>query len=240
MSSLRSNLMVEPQEIYTTSSTQGTDLGALATTGDGRYYRYCLAGGTTLVPGKLQQASAEDTTNLQNLSITNASAGATSIVTTTTVTLTANQAAGGTVIIAKSSTGAGFQYKIASHAAATAAVVTFNLEDPVVTATTGTSTIDVCLNPFNAVIVNPASASSAPVGVAVYPITNAQYGWLQVQGIGACWADAAAAVTVGTSVVASNATAGAIEGATGAQAVVGTALTGIAIAEYGHVDLMLA
>jgi hypothetical protein len=238
MSTLKTNLMIEPSEIFSTSSTQGTDIGALATTGDGRYFRYCLAGGTTLVPGKLQQASAEDTSNMQNLAITNASANATSITTTTTVTLTANQVAGGLIVISKSSTGAGLTYKIASHAAATAAVVTFNLEDPVVTATTGTTTVDVAPNPFSGVIVNPSSASSAPIGAAIYPITNAQYGWLQVQGACAPYA-ADATIAVGTQVCASNATAGAIEGMTGVQALVGTTITGIAVSEYGLVSVQL-
>ena len=61
---------------------------------------------------------------------------------------------------------------------------------------------------------------------------------MQVSGPTVLLADGA--VTVGTNLVASNGTAGAVEPATGVQAVVGTALTGIATTEYGAVFLQLA
>ncbi len=46
-------------------------------------------------------------------------------------------------------------------------------------------------------------------------------------------------MTVGTSLVASNATAGAAEAGTGVQALIGTALTGVATTEYGAVMINL-
>lgn len=237
MSALKANLMVTPQEIYSTSSTQGTDLGALATSGDGRYFRYTLAGGTSLVAGKLQQAKAEDTTNEQALTVTNVALGATSVVTTTTVTLAVNLLAGGFMTINSATTGAGFTYKIKGNTAATAAVTTFTLEDPIAVATTGTTIVDVKVNPYSAVVVNPTTATSAPVGAAVYNVTNAQYGWVQVHGPCAILADGT--VTVGTALVASNATAGAVEALTGVQAPVALALTGIATTDYGLVTLLI-
>lgn len=237
MSALKANISIEPQDVFSTSSTQGTNIGAFATTGDGRGFRYCLAGGTTLVPGKLQQASAEDTSNFQNLTVSTSSAGATSIVTTSTVTLTVNQLAGGFVTITSATTGAGYTYKIKGNTAATAAATTIYLEDPIITATTGTVKIDAIPNPYSAVIVNPATASSAPVGVAVYPVTNAQYGWIQTHGPVSCLADGT--VVVGTMLAASNGTAGALEAFTGVQAPVAQALTGIATTEYGFVNLLI-
>lgn len=238
MSTLKSNLLVMPQEIFSESSTALTDLGALATTGDGRQFRYCKAGATALVAGKLQQASAEDTSNFQDLTCAVSSKGATSITTTSTVTLTANQLAGALLTVSSATTGAGFVYKIKSHAAATAAVVTFYLEDPVVVATTGTVKIDIIPNPYSGVVVNPTSATSAPVGVAVYNITAAYYGWLQVSGAASILSDGGS--TVGTNVSASNGTAGAVEAAVTAQAAIGTALTGVATTEYGFFKIWLA
>jgi len=228
-------ITVVAQQLHSESSTALHDIGSLVHSNDGRSYRYCKAGGTALVAGKLQQSSAEDTTNFQNLTCAVSSAGATSITTTSTVTLTANKLAGGLLTVTAATTGAGFLYKIKSHAAATAAVVTFNLEDPVVVATTGTVTIDAAPNPYSAVIVNPTTASSAAIGVAIYNITAAYYGWLQVGGVASILNDGGS--TVGTNVSASNATAGAVEAAVTAQGAIGIALTGVATTEYGLVKL---
>lgn len=238
MSSIKANIQVSPADLFTSSPTPaGTDIGAFVTTGDGRGFRYCLAGATTLVPGKLQQASAEDTTNFQNLTVAVSSVGATSIITTSTVTLTVNQLAGGFLTITSATTGAGYTYKIKGNTAATAAVTTINLEDPIITATTGTVKIDMVPSPYSNVIVNPATASSAPIGVAVYPVTNAQYGFIQTHGPVSCLADGT--ITVGTLLCASNGTAGAVEAFAGVQAPVALALTGIATTEYGLIYLTI-
>lgn len=238
MSTIKANLTVSPQDLFTSvASPGGTDIGAYATTGDGRGFRYCLAGATSLVSGKLQQASAEDTTNFQNLTVTAPALGATSIVTTSTVTLTVNQLAGGFLTITSATLGVGQTLKIKGNTAATAAVTTIYLEDPVLILPTGTVKIDMIPNPYANLIVNPATASSAPVGVAVYNITNAQYGWVQTHGPVSCLADGT--VVVGTSVCASNGTAGAVEALAGVQAPVGYALTGVATTEYGFIFLTI-
>lgn len=234
-SQLTGAINIVAQQLLSESSTALHDIGSLIHSNDGRSYRYCKAGGTALVAGKLQQSSAEDTTNFQNLTCAVSALGATSITTTSTVTLTVNQLAGGLLTVTAATTGAGFLYKIKSHAAATAAVVTFNLEDPVAVATTGTVTIDTAPNAYSAVIVNPTTASSAAIGVAVYNITAAYFGWLQVGGVASILNDGGS--TVGTNVSASNGTAGAVEAAVTAQGAIGIALTGVATTEYGLVKL---
>lgn len=239
MSTLRSDLLINPSELYdltVSTNGDGTQLGQLATTGDGRYFRYCLAGASALVPGKLQQASAE-VTGSQNLAVAAAAIGAVSITTTSTVTCAANDFAGGWVLVT-TSTGAGYQYQIGSHAAATAAVVTLNLVDPIIVALDTNSRIDLVANPYSSVIVNPATASSAPVGVAVAAVPATYYGWIQTRGVANVLNDGGS--TVGTNVSASNAVAGAVEAAVTAQAVVGTAVTGVATTEYGAINLLLA
>lgn len=228
------------QGIFSESSTQLHKLGEVIFANDGRSYRYCKAGGTALVPGKLQQAPAEDTTNFQNLTVTAPSAGDSTITTTSTVTLTANQLAGGFLTITSATTNAGQTFKIKSHPAATAAAVTFTLDDTVTYAPTGTVTIDAHPNPYNGVIVNPTTLSSAPIGVAVYKTTAAYFGWLQVRGPVGVLADGANAV--GAAVVASNGVAGAVEDAAGPGAQgpqVGTCITGAADTEYGLVNVSL-
>jgi len=237
MSSLQGDVQVIGQDAFTSSSIATANLGQLATDGLGRYFRYVQNGAVAMAPGKLYQASAEDTTNFQNLTCAVSSVGDTQITTTTTVTLTANQLAGGIITVTSATTGVGLSYRIASHPAATAAAVTFTLVDPIVTATTGTVKIDIVKNPYQGVIVNPTTASSAPVGVSVYPLTASYYGWLGVKGAFPVLADGA--VTVGTNVSASNGTAGAVEPAVTAQAAIGVALTGIATTEYGFVQFNL-
>lgn len=236
MSNLSAPLLVAGQNLFSTSATQNAGIGTYAETTDGRGFRYTLAGAVTLVPGKLQQGPAEDTTNFQNLAVTASAIGSLTVTTSTTVTLTANQVAGGTLIVT-TSTGAGYVYRIASHPAATAAAVTFTLEDPIIVATTTSSRIDVQPSPYAGVVVNPSTATSAPVGVAVFAVVNAQYGWIQTHGPAPILADGT--VVVGTAVVASNATAGAVEALTGVQAPVGTAVTGAATTEYGLVFLTI-
>lgn len=244
MSSLTGPVLAEYQDLFSTSTTAGgpnggLNLGAKAYTGDGREFRFCLAGGTTLVPGKLQQSSAENT-GWENLAVAAAAIGATSITTTTTLTVTANAWTGGFAMIT-TGTGVGYQYKIKSNPAVTGAVVTLQLEDPILVALDTSSRVDIIASPYNGVVVNPASATAAPVGVAIFAVTNAQYGWIQVAGASNVLADGT--LTVGNLVVASNGTAGAVENAvnasTEAQAPVGVALTAVSTTEYGSILLRL-
>lgn len=212
-------------------------LGQEMYTADGRKFRYALAGGTSLVAGTLLQAAAEDTAD-QNITPTAAAIGDTSLVTTTTMTVTANQYAGGYMIVTVTP-GVGIQYAIKSHVAYTAAAATFELEDPIQVALTTTSRVDFVTNPYSNVIIFPTTQTSAPVGVAVNNVTNARYGWVQVGGVATVLADGANAV--GATLVASNAVAGAVEDAAspGAQPFIGWSLTGVADTEYGAVLLSL-
>ena len=235
MARLGGDLQVSPQELMTDSSIQMATLGARATTGDGREFRYVKAGGTALVPGKLQQTAAE-TTAWENLSVAAAAIGDKSITTTSTVTVTANQLAGGYVAVSVTP-GQGYMYRIAKHAAATAAVVTLYLEDPIQVALTTASYVDLISSPYAEVIINPSSATGTPIGVAVYPITAEYYGWIQTKGPANVLADGA--ITVGTNLVASNGTAGAVEPLAGVQASIGIAMEGISTTEYGMVYLNL-
>lgn len=219
------------------SATPNHQLGSKVTADDGREFRYCRVGATALVPGKLYQASAEDT-GTQNLAVAAAAIGATSVTTTSTVTVTANEYADGFLLVTVTP-GQGYMYKIKSHPAASGAAVTLTLWDPIQVALTTSSRIDLVRNPYAGVVVNPTTATSAPVGAAVYPVTALYYGWLQVGGVCSLLADGANAV--GSNLVASNGVAGAVEDAAspGAQPLVGTAVTGAADTEYGAVFLNL-
>lgn len=238
MSTLKADLQITPQDVMSESSVQTTNLGALATTGDGRYFRYVLVGGTALVPGKLYQSAAE-TTGWENLACAAASAGATSITTTSTITATLNQLAGGYLTVT-ASTGAGYVYKIKGNTAASSAVCTIYLEDPLQTdIAVTTSTVDIVLSPFNKVeLWDYSNHDGVAVGVAVYPVTAAYYGWVQVKGPASLLADSGA-LGVGVNVYASAAVDGAGD-ATATYGFIGTAMTGISASEYGIVNLNIS
>lgn len=236
MSVLKANLLVTPQEIFTSSATQGTDLGAMATSGDGRMFRYTLAGGTTLVPGKLQQTTAEDVTNWENLTPAAAAIGATSVTITTSTTNALNVFANGFMAVTVTP-GQGYLYQVKSNAASAAGNLVVQLGDALQVALTTSSRIDFIPSPFQNVIVNPTTATGSVVGAAIYPIVNAQYGWLQTHGPANLLAQGT--ITVGTQIAGSSTTAGAVVATSGVLQNIGYAITGIATTEYGAIFLTI-
>ncbi len=233
-------ISVAPQDIFTSSATQGTDLGAMASTGDGRYFRYVLAGATTLVPGKLQAGPAQDTTNYNpsgGLAVAAASIGATQVTLTGTLTITANALAGSYMSVAVTP-GQGYTYKVKSNTAvAAAANCVVTLEDPILVALTTSSKVVFGLNPYNGVIVNPATASGTPIGVAVYPVVNAQYGWLQTYGPSSLLNDGGTAVGLGLA--PSAAVAGAAKTMAATLSLIGYAMTVQVTTEYDMAYLVI-
>jgi hypothetical protein len=189
MSVIKANLLVSPQELFTTAATQGTDIGALATSGDGRYFRYFLNGAVTTVPGKVYQGPAQDATNQSpagGLAVAASAIGSTTVTLTGTLTLAANLLAQGFMSVAVTP-GQGYLYKVKSNtvvAAAANCVVT--LEDPLQIALTTASKVVFQQNPYNGTVVAPATLTAAPVGVPITAVTNAQYGWMQTHGPASC------------------------------------------------------
>lgn len=217
------------------------DLGERMVTPDGREFRYVRAGASALVTGNLLQGRAQ-ATDSQSLIVAAAAIGDLTVTTTDTTTVTANEFAGGYLVVTgEAGTGRGEVYRIKSHPAATSAVVTLTLEDPIQVALNASTQVDLVHNQYNGVIQCPTTLTGAPVGVAINDITANQYGWIQTKGIAAVLADGA--LTVGLPVVASNGTAGAVEsiadGANELLPIVGFAATGVATTENGAVLLNL-
>lgn len=224
---------VAAQAVHSSSATALHNIGEYMITNDGRGYRYCKAGGSALVVGKIQQAKAEDTSNEQEVTITNASVGDLTIVSTDSVTLALNLLAGGFLIVSEGTLGVGEVYKLKGNTAATAAVVTFNLDEPVRTATTGTCKVDVKVNPYMSVIVAPTTQTSAIVGAAQYAIAASEFGWLQTRGV--CAILAQGTVVVGDGLVPANTTTtGTVVSRADAslEASIGYALHGAASTDY--------
>lgn len=232
---------VAAQTLHSSSADQYHKLGELIFANDGRAFRYCKADATTaLVAGNIYSNAAEDT-DTQNMTAVAAAVGDLSIVSTTTVTVSANEYAEGFICVAVTP-GVGRQYKIKGHIAYTTAAPTFNLDnDPVKVALTTVSRLDAYANPYNGIIASPTTITGVVLGASVHPIAVSEFGWLQVSGV-AC-IEAQNALTVGLPVVASNDDEGTVETITdGAHELlqrVGTALTGVSDGEFGAVLLDL-
>jgi hypothetical protein len=213
-------------------------LGSKFVDQQGNAYRRALVGASTLVPGTLLQAPAE-ITNHQNLTPTAGSAiGSTVITATLGATLaSANQYAEGYVVVTVTP-GQGYRYRISSHAAViSGGVITINLDDPLLVALTTSSRIDLVLNQYSGVIINPTTATSCAVGAAIYPATTGTYTFIQTSGAASVLAQGT--IVVGTMLAASSTTAGAVVAFSGVLAPVGIAQHGIATTEYGVIKLQL-
>lgn len=167
-----------------TTNSAGITLGTRIETRDGRVFRWALAGGTTLVTGNVLQSPVQ-ITNHQNLTPVAAAIGDKLITVALGATLaTANQYAGGWAMI-DTTPSLGFAYPIASHAAAalsTSVDLILPSDAPVQVALTTSSRVSLQANPYSGVIQFPTTATGAYAGVCVYPITNAEYGWIQTGG----------------------------------------------------------
>jgi hypothetical protein len=188
-STLKADILVTPQDILASSSTQGVDLGARATTGDSRYFRYMKIGGSATVAGQVYQGPAQDTTNenpLGGLTPAAAAIGATSITISNSLTEAANALAGGFMTVAVTP-GQGYTYKIKSNSAvagATGMVVT--LEDPLLVALTASSRVCFYKNPYNGIVVAPSTMTNVIVGVPTNVFSASNFAWIQVGGPASC------------------------------------------------------
>ena len=184
-STLTGPAIVAAQAILAESSVAMQNVGSYMETADGRGFRYTKVGATATVAGKVYQSKALDATNDQpsgGHAVAAAAIGATEVTTTATLTVTADEFAGGFLAVVVTP-GAGYTYRIKSHAAATTAVVTMNLEDPIKVALTTDSKVIWCANPYNGVVIEPGTPTGKIVGVAPTVITAAYFGWLQTKGV---------------------------------------------------------
>lgn len=241
MSRITNKGAVAPLALFqtTTDASAETYTGQRFDLSDGREVVFVQAGAVALVADNLIQSSAI-VANHQNIAVTTAAAGATQITVTLGATAaTANQYQGGFVAI-NAGTGIGQTLKISSHPAANAsATLVLTLEDALVAAVaTADSKAVLIANPYDAVIVNPTTATGTPVGVAFYPIAASAYGYLISKGPVGALSDASVAA-VGLGIMPSTTTAGTITVGTATGARIGRALqTGVsAEARVVYVDL---
>ena len=182
--------IISGQPAFEDEATAKHSIGQLAVTSDGRKYRYVLAGATALVVGNALQAPIEDVDH-DNLTCRVTAAGATALLITTGASggaLDVNEYNEGYAVI-DTTPGLGYVYKIHDHlaiAASTNGTINLFPEDAIQVALTADSRVTLIQNPYKNVIQAPVTTdSNVCVGGAIYPITAAQYGWIQTSGPGA-------------------------------------------------------
>lgn len=181
--------VISGQPAFSSSATALHKIGQQAVTGDGRKFRYVLAGAVALVVGNALQAPVEDTDH-DNITCRATAAGETALLITTgsgAGALDANEYAEGYVVV-DTTPGLGYVYKISDHAAilaSTNGAINLLKEDAIQVALTSASRITLVQNPYKNVIQHPVTtATNICIGGAVYPITAAEYGWIQSGGPG--------------------------------------------------------
>lgn len=229
-----------------------SQLGQVGQTGDGRFYRYVLVGGTsTVAPGQLLVAAAAPSnstglalpsTQPTNTALGNTSTGVSALekgsrefnVTNGSTAVTADQFAGGYVdVLQTSGSNEGpVSYKVAGNTAAAASgTITVKLAEPLAqpeTLVAGTDTVNLRVNPFANVA--PSSTAGRPVGVLTVQVPNSasqQYlAWVQTQG--QCDVQCSSTVAIGNGVKQSTATAGSVTvGTVSTDFIIGQALSAV-------------
>lgn len=226
-----------------TDASLATLVGSRWDLSDGREVMLVKAGGTALDAGKLMQDAAI-VANHQNIAVTayqaysaNGNVPAKVTVTLGATAATANQYAGGFVVV-NDATGEGQTLRIASHPAADAsASLVITLEDGANTALTSSS--EVCLIPAHGkdIIVHPTTTTGAAVGVTLSPIAASAYGFVVTNGLVSCLNDANTAA--GLPIMRSSNTAGAVMTFASTGALVGNSSQAGVTTEYRCVQVNL-
>ncbi len=221
-----------PIELFSTSTdaSLATMCGAKFYSADGREFALVQNAGTALVAGNMIQGPAK-IANHQNLTITAYTAASISLGTPATVVatsggtlVTANQYAGGYLLV-NAGTGIGQTLKIASNSSATSnGAITIKLEDaPLVALSVSDSKVCLSLNAYGSqngtdfrtsgVVVCPTTLTGQVIGATLYAIaatstTVLSYGLIQTKGPIAVLNDATTAI--GLDLMPSSNTAGAV------------------------------
>ena len=188
-------ILSSPQSIFevkTGSSNQQHAIGTRLVMG-GRVFRYASMFDTTAIgPNKLAQQCpplANHVTETGTLTGTT-TVGSTRITATLGATAAyASEYKDGYLKIESATTGAGQIFKLRDHAAVlSAGILTADLYDPVVTATSGTTTWSLVHEAWASVVIQPTTITAPAAGVTMvnWPAatsTAPNFGWIQTHGI---------------------------------------------------------
>jgi len=213
MSSITQRTAVGPLSLVANGAFQTSTDASLATlvgtrfdTSDGREVTLVRNGAVALVAGNLVQDAAV-VPNHQNLAVTayqaysaNGNVPAKVTVTLGATAATANQYAGGFVVV-NDNAGEGQTLRIASHpAAASAGSLAVTLEEGATVAITTASEVSLVSAHGADVIIQPTTVTNAQVGVTLNAIAAGAYGFVVSRGLVSCLAGGAIGVGLGISV----------------------------------------
>lgn len=175
-------------DVFETSDTDfGVTLGSMLQMTDGRTFVYCKNGGTALVPGKLIQSAVYTTVaDFEDMAIATHAVGDTTLTITAggTDAVTANQFAGGRVVVGAGAGELGHQYFIKSNtAAAAAATFTVTLDEAggLRDTISAASTVNLYQSPWNGTVLD--AATGILIGVPVCDVPASYYFWAQTRGL---------------------------------------------------------
>lgn len=192
MSSLNAVSRLANIDLYTSDTTVNGPftVGQIQWGSNGKAFRYALTGASALVKGNVLQASVADT---QFDAMAVGTAGVVGDnrlqITNGTTTIVPNQYIGGTIAVttAGASVALGDEYTITAITGVltTGGALQVYLDRPLRYAyPTATTKVDMKPNPWSGVIQsNGTTATSIPVGVAIFELPAASYGWVQTHGL---------------------------------------------------------
>ena len=180
------------KDIYEQSTVQLYPLGQKLITPNGSIFRYTLMGGVAGVANKIYQSEAPTSGWASQALATATAVGDTSMLfKDNAAAFAANLFQGGTVLIEETDD-LGHLYRIKTNdASAGTAEARLYFEDgvtvKVAVAVAAGNVATVMKNPWRDIVICPITAPTAvAVGIPRVIITNAQYGWLQTQGVASC------------------------------------------------------
>ena len=213
MSTITQRTAVGPLSLVANGAFQTSTDASLATlvgtrfdTSDGREVTLVKNGAVALVAGVLVQDAAI-VPNHQNIAVTayqaysaNGNVPAKVTVTLGATAATANQYAGGFVVV-NDNNGEGHTLRIASHPAADAsASLVITLEEGSSVAITTSSEVCLVTPHGKDVIIQPTTVTNAQVGVTMNAIAASAYGFVVSRGLTSCLAQGAIGVGLGLSI----------------------------------------
>jgi hypothetical protein len=213
------------QSVFETSTTREHCIGTMGSLPGGKRFHYAsLVSGTAIGPNKVAAACPPVAAHVSETGTLTGTSVAGSINLSATLGATAaylNEYEEGHLKIQSATTGAGQAFRIPEHAAVLASgVLSFQSPDPVVTATSGTTTWSLVHNPYGSVVICPTTLVAPAVGVTLvnWPAAASSaapvYGWLQTWGLCSVLLDTSALVAghgVGLSAITAGACAVAVE-----------------------------
>lgn len=203
-------------DLYTSTATPGVgmQIGQYVVDGTtGKGFRYALVGASNLVTGNLLQEAAQDT-QFENMATTATTAGSAYLnVTNGTTTVTPAEWVGGSIeIYTAGGIAIGDEYTIMgiTGTLTSGGALQVWLDAPLRTTNTTSAKVVMKKSPWSGVIQAPATTQTGmAVGGAIYPVTAAQYGFVQTHGVAALLSDGST-FAVGSDVGTPSGTAGCV------------------------------